>query len=341
MNDWSFAFKLAVTGGPQITVPKGAPAEEAFVTIQGTNLYLEMSSSKSDGGFGMKFVGGAEASIQNVGRIGAVVTGELQRSEEGQSMFAMQAYAEGTLFGTELQTLFTIAKQGKDKSEYLAAIYFPKGLSLQNLPFLSRLPSIDKVPGLEEGAYFTLANDADIMASLLSGMEMSVARYGDKVDAAYQEGAKHLEGILSAGPPQKAGLVLPPTDIEAGELQGPLEPLNSLISEGSKMSIAGMLDPRRGEIELTLSLHGSLDMGMPEIAEFESAELDSAFKIALQDDVAGCSCSEEENCVSKLKALPLPSLLPCPWPSPLPSTPWSSPSGLILTPAAPLPSPTD
>jgi len=260
-----------------------------------------------NGKFVMKFVGQAEAKMHGTGTLGGIVSGEVQRWADGYRYTTVQLYVKGEAFNTKVETLFTVLRErqaeadgGNVTNTYGAAVRFPDGVFLKNLPLFQNLPGIKVVPGLTEGSYFTYSNRKGATSMLLEAVKTSVAEYGALINEDYGKSAASMETALLEGPAQKVGLSLPPTTMHLnGEFEGVLKPLNSMVKPGTNLTLSGLFDPRKGNAELAFSMSGGIEAGLENVAEMKLSTIYTRFESTLQ---ASCDCNATESCVQKWSA---------------------------------------
>jgi hypothetical protein len=315
----TFKFKLLVKGGPLVTLPKGSTEDKAIMSFKGKGMLIEMLGGVDTGKFEIRFIGQAEAKMNGVGKVDGMLTGEYLLWDDGYTYVGTQTYVKGEAMNTKMECLYSAFSEqpapieqpdGKMQPQkkttlFGAAIMFPDGVFLKNLPLFSKLPGIQFIPGLSPETYFSFSNKEGATTMLLDGIKTSVAKKGKLLDKEFAKGAAALEDALKNGPPQKVGLTLPPTTLNLkSALKGPLTPLNELLQKDTSITLAGSFDIRRGDIELEFSAKGGIKAGLEKVVKFDMGAISTYFELKLNDakvDNEGnpmCGCKSNENCMS-------------------------------------------
>jgi hypothetical protein len=84
--------------------------------------------------------------------------------------YAVQLYAEGSVYNNVAQTLFTLVKPAGEPLMYGAMINFPGGIKISNFP---KLESLEFLPPLGKGTYFSYCNIEDGTRKMLKASSPS------------------------------------------------------------------------------------------------------------------------------------------------------------------------
>jgi hypothetical protein len=221
----------------------------------------------------------------------------------------VQVFADGTVFNT--RGIFSVslihdsgnflgAKTGPMKGvTFGAAISFPNGVKLSNLPLIGKIPNIKYVPPLGKGLIFTYSNKRNGVNKLMDNLPVSCAKKGGILDKNLARSAADFEKKIREVKVFR-GITIPEFTIPLDKLEGPLKPLSKLVTKGTYVKFSGLIDPKRGNYKFDFGIKGNIDL-KSSVAKFKDGKFDAAFKYWLNENDHQCRCPEDEVCPSYIK----------------------------------------
>jgi hypothetical protein len=144
--------------------------------------------------FKILFIGTATITI-GTNRVKGMIAGSYKTNTGANAkghFLGVQVFADGTVFNTRGLLLASLihdsgnflgAKTGPMKGvTFGAAISFPNGVKLSNLPLIGKIPNIKYVPPLGKGLIFTYSNKRNGVNKLMDNLPVSCAKKGGILD---------------------------------------------------------------------------------------------------------------------------------------------------------------
>ena len=220
-----------------------------------------------------------------------------EASQQSSVVQSLQIFAEGTISNTAVQTILSIYKEHDSNMTWGAAIGFPNGAYLKDLPLFERIPGIQFLPGLASQSYFTYTNKENGFVLLEDQLRVRVSNYGGYINGTLAYAAKMFTHQIMEGPAQRLGLELQPTTFTIGKGQfgsdGVLAPLDGLAPpSGTSVTMSGHFDWLTGEWKLAFSLSGSLSLDS-DVVKFTNSTLSVFVENKFHHNRPHCKCEKE------------------------------------------------